>query len=114
MGAKKSCLVIGEDSRNRVHSAGQCLAEDEDVRVHAVVLARQHAAGAAEAALHLVSDQQRIVLAQQLVRARQVAGVRDHYARLTLHMQCEPLGISGVEKCSSFLTDSYRTARAFS
>lgn len=61
-----------------------CLAEDEDVGLDAVVVAGEHAAGARAAGLHLVADQQRVVRVQQLLRAAQVALVRDHDARLAL------------------------------
>ena len=53
------------------------MAARDDVRLDAVVLVGEEVAGAAEPALHLVGDQQRLVLVQQFLRAAQESRRRD-------------------------------------
>ena len=61
-------VAARDQRRHREHRAAQALAEHDHVRHDAVVLEREHPAGAAEADRHLVQDQQRAVA---------VAGVAD-------------------------------------
>ena len=61
------------------------LATRDEVGLDAEVLHREHAAGAAEAGLHLVGDQHDAVLVADLAQAAQVLGAGRHEAALALH-----------------------------
>ena len=75
---------------------GAHLAEDEDVGLDAVVVAGQHAAGARAPRLHLVADQQRVVLVQQLLGLPQVPSVGDDHPCLALRVtKSSSFGLSG-------------------
>ena len=58
-----------EEGRHRQQAAAERFAQDETVRPHAIVLAREHAAGAPKTGLHFVADQQHVV-ARQIARQR--------------------------------------------
>ena len=77
-------LVAGQHRRHRQHSTRQRLAEDEHVGLDAVVVAAEHAAGAAEAGLHLVGDEEGAVLATEGLGTGEVAGLGDDDAGLAL------------------------------
>jgi len=77
-------LVVGEHAGDRVEAARERLADDRDVRPDSLVLVGEELAGAAEAGLDLVADEQRVALAGQIAQRRQVALARDDHAPLTL------------------------------
>ena len=56
-------LVADADAAERDVAGGDALGEGDDVRGDAVLLHAEHRAGAAEAADHLVEDEQDVVLA---------------------------------------------------
>ena len=55
-------LAVGQHGRDRVEPAGERLADGDHVRAHALVIAGEQPAGAAQAGLNLVGDEQDIVL----------------------------------------------------
>ena len=65
------------DAAERDVAAGDALRELHDVRLDAVVLQPEPAAGAAEAGDHFVGDQQHVVARADLADAREVVGGRD-------------------------------------
>ncbi len=73
----------GDDAGQR-QPAGQALADAHDVGLDAVVLARPHRAGAADAGLHLVDDEQDAVLVAQPAQVGEPAGGRHDVAALAL------------------------------
>ena len=89
-------LVVGEDRGDGVDAAGEGLAEDEDVGLHGVVVARQHLPGPAEPGLDLVGNQEGVVSLEELLGSLEVAVVRDHDARLALdwlHHERDDVGV---------------------
>ena len=74
---------LGDDGRgDRQIGRRQRLRHGHDVGRDAERLAAEHVAGAAEAADHLVGDEQHVVLAQHLLDLREIARRRhDHAAR---------------------------------
>ena len=65
--------------RGQRHAAAEPLAERQDVGLHARVLVRAEAAGAADAGLDLVEDQQHAALAGERAQRDEVVVVgRDH------------------------------------
>jgi hypothetical protein len=88
--------VVGQEGRHRQQPAAEGLAEDHPVGAHALVLAGEQAAGAAEAGLHLVGDQQHVVLAADFGAAGEPAGGRDHDAAFALDgFEQEGRGVGG-------------------
>ena len=68
------------------------LAEHEPVGLHAVVVAREQLAGAAEAGLHLVGDEQHVALAADPRARGEIAGRRHDDAALALDRLDEERG----------------------
>ncbi|MFO1468240.1 MAG: hypothetical protein U1F35_17650 [Steroidobacteraceae bacterium] len=66
----------GYDGGQR-HAAGEGLRDGDEVGAHARVLHREHLAGAAETALHLIDDEQDAVLVAQAAQRRQQLVRRD-------------------------------------
>ena len=66
-----------QHARDGVHAAGDGLAEQDHVRLDAAPLVAQQLAGAGDAGLDLVADEQDVVLLAQLLHFAQVA-VRRH------------------------------------
>eukprot|EP01137_Pigoraptor_chileana_P009058 Opistho-2@56753 len=77
-------LVVAQDCRDRHESARQRLPENENVRTHALVVAREHAARAAESRLDLVGNKQHIGILADLLGLAQIPLVRHNDARLAL------------------------------
>lgn len=74
-------LVVREDGRRGEDAAAERLAEHEDVRADAaVVVAREEAARAREARLHLVGDEEDAVAPAEGGGATEVAHRRDDHA----------------------------------
>ncbi len=93
----------GHDGADGHDPAPQRLAQHEHVGLHAFVLARERAAGAAQARLDLVGDQQHPVLGAQLARTAQVAVGRHDDAGLALdrlHQEPHHVGVGerGLER----------------
>ena len=65
--------------------AAQRLGQGKDIRLHAADLVAKQGAGASQAGLHLVKDQQDAVCIAQLAQTLQKFWGRGHYAALTLH-----------------------------
>jgi len=78
--------------------AAQPLGQREHIRHHPVGLVREPAAGAADAALDLVDDQQRALGVAHLAGGGQVAGRRGHHPRLTLAGLQEDGGAVGPDR----------------
>ena len=76
-------LGAGDDAGQR-QAAGEALADAHDVGLDAVVLARPHRAGAADAGLHLVDDEQDAVAVAQLAQVGQPARRRHDVAAFAL------------------------------
>ena len=70
-------LVVGEDGGNGQGAAGEGLADGDHVRAHAFVVAGEQLAGAADAGLDLVGDEQHVVRVAQVEAFLEVALVRD-------------------------------------
>src|SRR5437870_5214827 len=66
------------------HARGEALGERDDVRQEAGVLIDEPLAAAAQAALHLVGDEEPLVLVAELLQAAQVVEARDVDAALAL------------------------------
>lgn len=64
--------LLSRDDAGQREAVGDALGHDQDVRAHAVVLDGEHLARAAEAGLHLVGDEQDVVLVADLAHALQV------------------------------------------
>ena len=77
-------VVIGKASRDRQHTTTQSLAQDDDVGTDAVVLAAQHLACTGDTGLHLVGDEQHVVLVAQVVAFLQIAIIGHKHASLAL------------------------------
>ena len=77
----------GERGRQRHVAAGDALRQAEEVRRDVLVLAREHAAGAAEAHGHLVADEEDPVPVAQRAHVAQVALGVDDDARRALHQR---------------------------
>jgi hypothetical protein len=77
-------LVAREHCAHWIHATRERLAEDEEVRLHVLVVTGEHLARAAQARLHLVGDHQHVVSCAQLAHASEVPLVRHHHARLAL------------------------------
>ena len=91
-------ILARDQRRHREHAAAQPLAQHQHVRHAAQLLAREHRAGASQAARDLVEDQQRAVPvaarahARPEIRRRRLQGcpahrLRDHRADVALHLQ---------------------------
>src|SRR5512146_504795 len=70
-------LARAEKGRNRQHAAAQRLAEDQPVRADLLVLEGEPRAGASEAGLDLVDDEEDVVLVAERAHAREPAFGRD-------------------------------------
>ena len=77
-------VVVGRDRRDRVETAAQRLAEHVDVGHHALVVAREGAAGPPQTRLDLVGDHEHVVLAADRPHVAQEALRRDDHAALAL------------------------------
>ncbi len=78
--------VIGADeSRHRQQPAAQRLADDQPVGSCVLVFKREHAAGAAEARLDFVEDQQNAGLSADLAQRGKISVGRQHDARFALN-----------------------------
>ena len=66
-------FVVGQHARHGQNAAREGLAQDNDVRLDAIVLARKHLAGAGTAGLHLVDHKQAVVLVADALCLSQVA-----------------------------------------
>ena len=82
-GSQSITLGPGDDAGER-QAAGEALADAHDVGLDAVVLARPHRAGAPDAGLHLVDDEQDAVRVAQRAQVGQPAGRRHDVAALAL------------------------------
>ena len=89
---------LGTHERAHRKAAADALAERHRVRRHAVVLPGEPVAGAADAGLDLVEDQERAVLAAELAQAGEVAGRRDVDAALALHRLDDERGRRAVDR----------------
>ena len=65
-------------------TAAQALGQGNDVRLEVVVLAAQEGAGAAHAGLHLVHDEDQVLLVTELAHSLHIIGVQRHDAALAL------------------------------
>src|ERR1019366_3675646 len=74
----------GEKGADRQEPAAERLAEDETVGTNAFVIAGEQGAGAAEARLHLVADEQHTVPRADLARPGEIAGRGHDDASLAL------------------------------
>ena len=89
-------LVAREHGRDRVDAAAERLAQDDNVRLDALVVAREHLAGACQAGLDLVRDEEDVALAAQLRSAPQVPGVGHDHAGLALNRLHHKPGDVGI------------------
>ncbi len=78
-------FLAGAEGRHRQQPAAQRLAEDDGIGLHVLVLAGEELAGAPQAGLHLVGDEQHVLLAADARALREVALGRHHDARLALY-----------------------------
>ena len=90
-GAQSMTLGPGDDAGQR-QPAGQALADAHDVGLDALVLARPHRAGAADAGLHLVDHEQDAVLVAQRAQVGEPARRRHDVAALALDRLDEDRG----------------------
>lgn len=60
------------------------LAQHQNVRLHIIMVAAEQTPSACTAGLHLIRDQQRVVLLQQCLRLAEVAIIWHHHSRLAL------------------------------
>ena len=77
-------VAVADDCRHRHDAAAERLAEHVEVRHDALVVAREGAAGAAEAGLDLVGGEEDVLAGADLADAAQVALGRDDHAALAL------------------------------
>mmetsp|Transcript_68942 Transcript_68942/g.177673 ORF Transcript_68942/g.177673 Transcript_68942/m.177673 type:complete len:264 (+) Transcript_68942:584-1375(+) len=77
-------LMRRQHGRGWVDATCQGLAQDKDVGLGTIMVARENRASAAKAGLHLICDEKHIVLLAHLLHAAHVAVVGDDDARLTL------------------------------
>ncbi len=77
-------LRVGEHGARRVEAAGQRLADQRQVGLHALVLLGQQPAGAAEAGLYLVEHHDHADAAAHASHGAQIAVRRDDHAGLAL------------------------------
>ena len=77
-------LARGDKGRHRQHAAAERLAQDDAVGADALVLEREPGAGAAEARLHLVEDQQHAVRVADAAQPGEEARGRHDDAGLAL------------------------------
>ena len=73
-----------DHGRYRIEPAGECLAKHVHIRLHAFVLTGKQRAGAAQARLNLVGDQQHAALATDTRHLSQITCRRDEHASLAL------------------------------
>lgn len=101
--------VLAQGRPDRHIAAGECLGDTDQIGLHALlVLVRVEVAGPAEAGLHLVGDEQGLVLVQQLLRRPQEAGRRgvdalaldrlDDQCRHVAALQLAPQGVEIAER----------------
>src|SRR5208283_4245275 len=80
----RSDFVAGGEGRER-ESVGNTFGRDQDVRLDAEVLDGEHFAGAAEAGLHFIADEEDAVAVENLFYLAEVVGRRNDNASLAHH-----------------------------
>lgn len=80
----KHDLVVGEDSRDRVDTAGQGLAEKENIGLDIIVVDAEQLASAGKTGLDLVGDHEDVVLLAELRDLLEVSLIGNHDTGLTL------------------------------
>ena len=89
-------LVARQHGGHGHEAAAERLAQHQDVGLHALVVARQHAPRARNARLHLVRDEQHVVALAGGGDGGEVAVRRHHHARLALdglHLKRHDVGV---------------------
>src|SRR5262245_9304896 len=83
--ARRNQVLARPHAAQRIQSVGQRLSEDEDVGGDAEVLDRPELAGAKEAHLDLIVDQQHVTLVENLAKSREITWRRDDVAARPLN-----------------------------
>ena len=78
-------VVVGQASGNRQYATTQSLAQNDNVRTHAVVFGTKHATGSGYTRLHLIGYEQDIVLMTQVEALFQVSIIWNKDACLALN-----------------------------
>ena len=77
-------VVVGQTGTDGQHATTESLTQDDNVGAHTVVLRAEHASGAGNTRLHLVGNEQHVVLVAQVEALLQVAIVGHEDAGLAL------------------------------
>ena len=109
-------LVFVGDCRRRDkctdgRTVAECLCHGHDVGLHIVVLDAEHPARARKARLHLVRDEERAEMREDLLDALEVAGRRDDDARVALDGLGDKGGGAPRCNCSDDVLDHIGTGK---
>jgi hypothetical protein len=95
-GEKAHQGFVGQDGRDRVEAARESLADDGHIRPHALMLSGEELAGAAQAGLDLIQDEQDILLLAEFRDLLEVAGWGDQHAAFALDgLEHDGAGVGG-------------------